>query len=75
MDSGSSEIVLLNVSEQEKPRLMVMLTSTFAEYQARVLDVSQAVIHQEWKLGMLIHIESFRDLPVVHRYLVPELAR
>lgn len=70
MNSGSSEIVLLNVSGQDKPGLMAMLTSTLAEYQARVLDVSQSVIHQELNLGMLIHMESSQDLTVVQEHLV-----
>ena len=52
----SSEIVLINVSGEDQPGLMAMLTSTLAEYQVRVLDVGQAVIHDELNLGMLIQI-------------------
>lgn len=33
-----------------------MLTSNLAQYQVRVLDVGQAVIHDELNLGMLVHI-------------------
>ncbi len=51
-----SEIVLVNVSGENKPALMSMLTSTLAGYQVRVLDVGQAVIHDELSLGMLIEI-------------------
>lgn len=35
-----------------------MLTSTLAEYQVRVLDVGQAVIHDELNLGMLIQVSA-----------------
>ena len=55
-DSGASEILLVNVSGQDKPGLMAMLTSTLARYQARVLDIGQAVIHDELNLGMLVQI-------------------
>ncbi len=51
-----SEIVLVNVSGENKPALMSMLTSTLADYQVRVLDIGQAVIHDELSLGMLIQL-------------------
>ncbi len=51
-----SEIVLVNVSGENKPALMSMLTSTLAGYQVRVLDVGQAVIHDELSLGVLIQV-------------------
>ncbi len=54
----SSEIVLVNVSGEDQPGLMAMLTSTLARYQVRVLDVGQAVIHDELNLGMLLQIIS-----------------
>ena len=51
-----SEIVLVNVSGENKPALMGMLTSTLTAYQVRILDLGQAVIHDELSLGMLIEI-------------------
>ena len=54
----ASEIVLVNVSGHDRPGLMAMLTSALAPYQARVLDVGQAVIHDELSLGMLIEIPA-----------------
>ncbi len=57
----ASEIVLINVSGEDRPGLMAMLTSTLAEYQVRVLDVGQAVIHDELNLGMLIQMSQARD--------------
>ena len=50
------EIVLFNVSGRDEKGLMAMLTSALAEYQVRVLDVGQAVIHDELNLGMLVEI-------------------
>ena len=57
-DSGASEILLVNVSGRDKPGLMAMLTSTLARHQARVLDIGQAVIHEELNLGMLVQIPA-----------------
>ncbi len=54
----ASEIVLVNVSGQDKPGLMAMLASTLAQFQVRVLDIGQAVIHDELNLGMLVQIEK-----------------
>ena len=53
-----SEIVLINVSGENKPALMSMLTSTLAGYQVHVLDIGQAVIHDELSLGMLIQLPN-----------------
>ncbi|HEY5645066.1 MAG TPA: phosphoserine phosphatase SerB [Pseudomonadales bacterium] len=55
--TSDNEILLLNVSGQDKPGLMAMLTSVLAAYQVRILDVGQAVIHEELNLGMLVDIE------------------
>ncbi len=51
-----SEIVLVNVSGDDQPGLMSMLTSTLAHYQVRILDVGQAVIHDQLNVGMLVQI-------------------
>ena len=37
---------------------MAMLTSALASYQVRILDVGQAVIHDELSLGMLIEVSD-----------------
>jgi phosphoserine phosphatase len=37
---------------------MVMLTSTMARFQVRVLDVGQAVIHDELSLGMMLEVPA-----------------
>jgi len=52
----ASEIVLLNISGEDQPGLLAMLTSCLAEYQVRVLDLGQAVIHDELNVGMLVQV-------------------
>ena len=54
----ADQIVLINVSGDDYPGLLAMLTSTLAEYQVQVLDIGQAVIHEELVLGVLISLDS-----------------
>jgi len=50
----TSKIVLVNVSGEDRPGLMAMVTSTLTADQVRVLDMGQSVIHDELNLGLLL---------------------
>lgn len=63
--ASENEIVLLNVSGHDQPGLMAMLTSVLAAYQVRILDMGQAVIHDELNLGMLLTIERGDEVELV----------
>lgn len=52
-----------------------MLTSTLAQYQVRVLDVGQAVIHDELSVGILVQVVSSADTAGVKRDLQEWAAR
>ncbi len=54
----ATDIFLLNISGQDKPGLTSSLTSVLAEYDAKVLDIGQANIHDTLSLGILFEIES-----------------
>lgn len=54
----TSEIILLNISGQDKPGLTSSLTGVLAEYDAKVLDIGQANIHDTLSLGILFQIKS-----------------
>lgn len=54
----SKEIFLLNISGQDKPGLTSSLTDVLAQYDAKVLDIGQANIHDTLSLGILFEIES-----------------
>ncbi|WP_375239345.1 phosphoserine phosphatase SerB [Aurantibacter sp.] len=54
----ASDIFLLNISGQDKPGLTASLTNVLAEYNAKVLDIGQANIHNTLSLGVLFQIES-----------------
>jgi len=54
----NKEIFLLNISGQDKPGLTSSLTDVLAQYEAKVLDIGQANIHDTLSLGLLFEIES-----------------
>ena len=54
----TKEIFLLNISGQDKPGLTSNLTAVLAEYDAKVLDIGQANIHDTLSLGILFEIKS-----------------
>ncbi|MDZ7810320.1 MAG: ACT domain-containing protein [Arhodomonas sp.] len=61
-----SDVVLINISGQDKPGITYALMDILAGYGARVLDIGQAVIHDTLALGMLIRIpEESRNAPVL----------
>ncbi len=61
-----SEILLVNVSGQDRPGLTSSLTAILADYDVNILDIGQAVIHDTLSLGVLIEIpEASEPSPVV----------
>ena len=54
----ANEIILLNISGQDKPGLTSELTSILADYNARILDIGQANIHDTLSLGVLFEVQS-----------------
>lgn len=52
------EIILLKVSGQDKPGVTAGLTSILASYDAVILDIGQADIHDTLSLGILFEIKT-----------------
>ncbi|MCG9791454.1 phosphoserine phosphatase SerB [Flavobacterium algicola] len=52
------EIILLKVSGQDKPGVTAGLTAVLATYNAIILDIGQADIHDTLSLGILFEIEA-----------------
>ena len=52
------EIILLKVSGQDKPGVTAGLTGVLAMYNAIILDIGQADIHETLSLGILFQIEA-----------------
>lgn len=51
------EIVLINVSGQDKPGVTHAITQALSSCDARILDIGQAVIHDTLALGMLVALD------------------
>ncbi|GAL77512.1 phosphoserine phosphatase [Algibacter lectus] len=66
----AKEIVLLNISGQDKPGLTSSLTGVLAEYGAKVLDIGQANIHDTLSLGILFEIKSKKKSAAVLKDLL-----
>ncbi len=59
------ETILIHFSGRDRPGLTKELTAILARYDACVLDIGQAVVHETLSLGLLVEIprgESFRGL-------------
>ena len=69
----NSEILLVNIAGVDKPGLMAMVTSHLAQYQARILDVGQAVIHDTLGLGFLIEIPDATQREKLEKELLTQL--
>lgn len=52
------EILLLTINGEDKPGLTSRITEVLSEYQANILDIGQAVIHNSLSLGILVEVEE-----------------
>ena len=50
------EIILLNIYGNDKPGLTSSLTQILASYNVNILDIGQAVIHNNLDLGILLEV-------------------
>lgn len=58
MDLRDNEIIQVNIYGTDKPGLTTALTDILAKYDAFILDIGQANIHQSLALGILFSTES-----------------
>lgn len=66
----ATDIFLLNISGQDKPGLTSSLTNVLAEYDANILDIGQANIHDTLSLGMMFEIKSGKKSAAVLKDLL-----
>ncbi|QZT37603.1 phosphoserine phosphatase SerB [Halosquirtibacter xylanolyticus] len=55
------EIILLNISGEDKPGLTSSLTHILGRYNATILDIGQAVIHNTLSLGILFETPKGKE--------------
>jgi phosphoserine phosphatase len=56
--SHKREVILLNISGEDKPGQTSALTDVLAQYNVNILDIGQAVIHQDLGLGILFEVPA-----------------
>lgn len=56
MQQGQREIILLNISGEDKAGITANLTGILAQYNVRILDIGQATIHDDLALGILFEV-------------------
>jgi phosphoserine phosphatase len=60
------EILLINLSGADRPGVTSAITAILTQYHANVLDIGQAVIHDNLTLGLLVEIPTeFESSPVL----------
>jgi phosphoserine phosphatase len=60
------EIILINISGEDKPGLTAQLTSILAQNDVNILDIGQAVIHEDLGLGILFEVpEAAESSPIL----------
>lgn len=55
------ELILINISGDDRPGVTSRLTEILARYEAQILDIGQADIHHQLSLGILFKTDSSRS--------------
>ena len=63
------ELILINISGQDRPGVTSSLTEILAKYDAQILDIGQADIHHNLALGILIKTDSERSGEILKELL------
>ncbi|TAJ13967.1 phosphoserine phosphatase SerB [Marinilabiliaceae bacterium JC017] len=59
--SKNKEIILLNISGEDKPGLTASLTEILSQNDVNILDIGQAVIHDDLGLGILFEVPEHAE--------------
>jgi phosphoserine phosphatase len=63
---SNKEVILLNISGPDKPGITTSLSHILAKYNVGILDIGQAVIHDELALGILFEVpEDSESSPIL----------
>lgn len=66
MYEQAKEIILINISGGDKPGLTAQLTHVLSQYKVNILDIGQAVIHDDLGLGILFEVpETSESSPIL----------
>jgi phosphoserine phosphatase len=65
-----NKVILINISGGDRSGLTSSLTAILATYQARILDIGQAVVHETLALAILIEIPSGEEFTPLKKDLI-----
>ncbi|MFO7370471.1 MAG: ACT domain-containing protein, partial [Bacteroidales bacterium] len=54
--NSPKEVILLNISGEDKPGITSTLKHILSQYNVSILDIGQAVIHDELSLGIMFEV-------------------
>lgn len=60
-----SQIILINITGSDQPGVTAAIAAVLAQYEANVLDIGQAVIHEELALGLLVELNDISQQEAV----------
>ena len=55
---GVNEIILINIAGDDRPGVTSTITSILSDHQVNILDIGQAVIHDNLSLGLLVEVPA-----------------
>ncbi len=58
MDTRKEELILMRITGEDRPGLTAGIMSILAKYDAKIMDIGQADIHNTLSLGILIRVED-----------------
>ena len=70
-----STVLLINVSGEDKPGVTNAVTETLAQFGVTLLDIGQAVIHDQLNMGILISVPSNKRIEDVTSNVLDTLYR
>ncbi|MFT7299960.1 MAG: phosphoserine phosphatase [Porticoccus sp.] len=73
MESTVREIILINVSGEDKPGVTRAVSEVLVKHGSDVLDIGQAVIHDSLNLGILAKIPENQDAAQVQKEVLSSL--
>ena len=70
--NGVREILLVSIAGPDRPGISAVLTQALSAHQVNILDVSQAVIHDQLTLGLVIETGGEHDSALLMRAVLFE---
>lgn len=57
-NGAKEELILMRITGEDRPGLTASIMSILAQYEAKIMDIGQADIHNTLSLGILIRVEE-----------------